>query len=181
MAKYAETKEEMLLMALVDHEEINTEHTWYLDSGCSNHMCGDKTLFSELDNSFTESVKLGNNSKLGVQGKGRIRFEVRGIVFVIPEVFYVPDLKNNLLSLGQLQEKGMKVLIKHGKCKIFHASKGLIIESKITQNRMFCVHARCTSEGQKRLGAYMTSSQKCLQSATIDQSKLWHCRYGHLS
>jgi transposase InsO family protein len=181
MAKYAETKEEMLLMALVDHEEINTEHTWYLDSGCSNHMCGDKTLFSELDNSFTESVKLGNNSKLGVQGKGRIRFEVRGIVFLIPEVFYVPDLKNNLLSLGQLQEKGMTVLIKHGKCKIFHASKGLIIESKITQNRMFCVHARCTSEGQKRLGAYMTSSQKCLQSATIDQSKLWHCRYGHLS
>jgi hypothetical protein len=52
---------------------------------------------------------------LAVQGKGKIRFEVNGIVFVIPEVFYVPDLKNNLLSLGQLQEKGMTVLIQHGK------------------------------------------------------------------
>jgi len=32
--------------------------------------------------------------------------EVNGFVHVITEVFYVPDLKNNLLSIGQLQEKG---------------------------------------------------------------------------
>jgi hypothetical protein len=30
---------------------------------------------------------------------------------VITEVFYVPDLKNNLLSIGQLQEKGLAVLM----------------------------------------------------------------------
>ena len=95
-------------------------------------MCGEKSLFCELDSNFTESVKLGSDSKLAVQGKGKIRFEVNGIVFVIPEVFYVPDLKNNLLSLGRLQEKGMTVLIQHAKCKIFHASKDLIIESRIT-------------------------------------------------
>jgi transposase InsO family protein len=170
MAKYVETKEEMLLMALVKHEKTDTEHTWYLDSGCSNHMCGERSLFCELDSNFPKSVKLGNDSKLAVRGKGKIRFEVNGIVFVIPEVFYMPDLKNNLLSLGQLQEKGMTVLIQHGKCKIFHASKGLIIESRITQNRMFCVHARCSSE-----------EQKCLSSSTADQANLWHCRYGHLS
>ena len=176
MAKYAETKEEMLLMALVDQKEIALAHTWYLDSGCSNHMCGDKSLFYEMDSSFTESVKLGNDSKLGVQGKGRIRFEVKDILFTIPEVFYVPELKNNLLSLGQLQEKNMTVLIKHGICKIFHASKGLIIESKITQNRMFCVHARCSSDEKKLLPSHTASSLKCLSSATTDPSQLWHCR-----
>ena len=61
MAKYVETKEEMLLMALVEHEKTDTEHTWYLDSGCSNHMCGEMSLFCELDSNFTESVKLGND------------------------------------------------------------------------------------------------------------------------
>jgi len=66
MAKYVETKEEMLLMALVEHEKTNTEHTWYLDSGCSNHMYGERSLFCELDSNFTESVELGNDSKLAV-------------------------------------------------------------------------------------------------------------------
>lgn len=42
----------------------------------------------------------------------------------ISEVFYVPELKNNLLSIGQLQEKGLTILFQHGKCKIFHPEKG---------------------------------------------------------
>jgi hypothetical protein len=58
-----------------------------------------------------DSVKLGNDASLQVQGKGSIRMEIDGIVHVITEVFYVPDLKNNLLSIGQLQEKGLAVLM----------------------------------------------------------------------
>ena len=98
-------------MALVDFKEVAPNHIWFLDSGCSNHMCCNKDLFCDLDNSFRESVKLGNDWSLIVQGKGKVRMEVHGIVFVIIGVFYVPDLKNNLLSIGQLQEKRMAVLI----------------------------------------------------------------------
>jgi hypothetical protein len=58
-----------------------------------------------------DSVKLGNDASLQVQGKGSIRMEIDGIMHVITEVFYVPDLKNNLLSIGQLQEKGLAVLM----------------------------------------------------------------------
>ena len=131
-------------MALVDFKEAASEHIWFLDSGCSNHMCGNKDMFCDLDSSFRESVKLGNDSKLTVQGKGKVRMEVNGIVLMITGVFYVPDLKNNLLSIGQLQEKGMTVLIQHGKWKIFHYEKGLIMEPEITHNKMFVVLARCS-------------------------------------
>ena len=96
--------------------------------------------------------------------------KVHGIVFVITWVFYVPDLKNNLLSIGQLQEKGMAVFIQHGKCKIFHLKQGLIIEIKMTHNRMFVVLAHCSPK-----------EQQCFFSFTTDQANLWHCRYGHLS
>jgi hypothetical protein len=47
-------------------------------------------------------VKLGNNSSMAVMGKGNIRLLVNGIVQIITGVFYVPDLKNNLLSIKQL-------------------------------------------------------------------------------
>ena len=52
-------------------EEGNPE-VWYLDSGCSNHMSGNETLFSFIDNSFKSEIKMGNNGTLPVVGKGSI-------------------------------------------------------------------------------------------------------------
>lgn len=74
--------------------------------------------------------------------------EVHGFVHVITEVFYIPDLKNNLLSIGQLKEKGLIVLIQHGICKIFHKEKGLIMETEI-QN-VHCAYSLHT-KGTKML------------------------------
>jgi hypothetical protein len=135
---FAETSEEMLLMAYVDDKQVRSECIWFLDSGCSNHMCGKKELFDVFNEEFKDSVKLGNDASLQVQGKGNIRMEIDGIMHMITEVFYVPDLKKNLLSIGQLQEKGLAVLMQHGTCKIFHPNRGLIIETAMSHNRM-CV------------------------------------------
>jgi len=56
-ANYAETKEEMLLMAHVTLQQAETKHIWFLDSGCSNHMCGQRDIFSHFDSNFRESVR----------------------------------------------------------------------------------------------------------------------------
>lgn len=81
-----------------------------LDSGYSNHMCGKKELFIDLDQSFRQSIKLGNNSNMVVKGKSNMRFQSNGISQTITEVFYILKLKNNLLSIGQLQEKGLVIM-----------------------------------------------------------------------
>ena len=96
---------ELLLMVHV--EKTPDEITWFLDSGCNNHMSGHKHFFSELDESFRKTVKLGDNSNIDVMGKGRIHLQVNNIPQVILEVFYIFYLKNNLLSIGQLQEKSL--------------------------------------------------------------------------
>lgn len=41
---------------------------WYLDTGSSNHMCGDKSFFSDLDETFISTVKFGDNSTIAVKG-----------------------------------------------------------------------------------------------------------------
>jgi hypothetical protein len=66
---FAETEREMLLMAYIDKKENSSGDTWYLDSGCSNHMCGNKSFY-DLDETFREIVKLGNNFCMSVMGKG---------------------------------------------------------------------------------------------------------------
>ncbi|CAL2257440.1 unnamed protein product [Prunus armeniaca] len=47
---------------------------------CSNHMCGKKEFFYDIDESFRESMKLGINSSIAVMGKGNIQIQVNGII-----------------------------------------------------------------------------------------------------
>lgn len=79
-------------------EEAN-QNLWYLDTGCRSHMCA---AFSELDESFRDSVKFGDNSKVALMGKGKITIQTRENSFQnITDVVFVPNLKTRLLSIGQ--------------------------------------------------------------------------------
>ncbi|KAL6319939.1 hypothetical protein AAG906_037015 [Vitis piasezkii] len=121
----------MLLMFYVELYKAKREDAWFLDSGCSNHMCDDRTMFNELDEKFRHLVKLGNNTKMDVMGKGSVKLLLDGVNHVVVEVYYIPELRNNLLSIGQLQERGLAILIKGGMCKIFHPEKVLIIQTNM--------------------------------------------------
>jgi hypothetical protein len=53
-ANYVELgeEEEMMLILYVKMNGVKKRDVWFLDSGCSNHMCGDKSLFTDLNESF---------------------------------------------------------------------------------------------------------------------------------
>jgi len=172
-ANYAELdeEEELLLMSYVELHNSKREVVWFLDSGCSNHMTGNKQWFVELDEEFSHSVKLGNNLRMPVEGKGNIRLEIEGITQVISEVYYVPELKNNLLSIGQLQEKNLAILMQNGECRVYHPRRGLIMHTQMTSNRMFVVLANIV----------LHASSTCLNVSSNHLGDLWHKRYGHLS
>ena len=77
------------------------QNLWYIDIGWSNHMCGDKLAFSDLDETFRNFVTFGDNSKVYVMGKGSVRIHSKEKSDqIISNVFFVPDLKTNLLSVG---------------------------------------------------------------------------------
>ena len=45
-----------------------TSGNWYLDSGCSNHMANDKSIFKDIDDTVKVKVRLGNGAM--VESKG---------------------------------------------------------------------------------------------------------------
>ncbi|RVW45687.1 Retrovirus-related Pol polyprotein from transposon TNT 1-94 [Vitis vinifera] len=57
-------------------------------------MCGDRTMFNELDENFRHSVKLGNNTKMDVMGKGSVKLLLDGVNHVVAEL----PLKYNQIS-----------------------------------------------------------------------------------
>nr|GEV97268.1 copia-type polyprotein [Tanacetum cinerariifolium] len=147
---------------------------WFLDSGCSNHMCGNKERFVDLDQNFSTTVKLGNNTRIIVEGKGNMKMFLNGATYVITDVYFVPELKNNLLSIGQLQQKGLSFLFKSGMCKVFHPEKGLVFQSSMSTNRMYPL-----SENAREITEH--KSEECMYSSDDDLAKLWHERLGHIS
>ena len=161
-------------MAYTETHEAEQVEAWFLDYGCSNHMCGSRGMFTNLDESFIHSVKLGNNSRMNVIGKGSIKLSLNGFTHVMHEVYYVSEFKNNLLSIGQLQEKGLAILIQHGVCKIYHPFKGLIIQTKMSINIMFILLSHTPASPN-------VSSEWCSYTSTNDLFFLWHRRYDHLS
>jgi len=94
--------------------ETNSEDIWFLDFGCINHMTGNIALFFALDQSVQSQVTLGTDSKIFVMGKGEVKiFTKKGEKKTIADVYYVPRMKCNLLSIGQLVQKGYNVFFEN--------------------------------------------------------------------
>ena len=109
-------------------------------------MCGDKFAFSELDESFRDTGKFRDNSKVSIMWKENVTIQTEGNSFrSIANVLFVPDLKTKLLSIGQLQEKEYEVYIKGGVCRTFDEKLGLIAQVSMTANSMFPLHLNNTS------------------------------------
>jgi len=161
--------EEMLLMAWYGGEKT-LQDDWFLDLGCNNHVCNKREYFADTNEEFTENIKLGNNVVLVVKGKGNIRLQINNQIQVIIEVFYVLDLKNNLLSVRQLQGKGLYVLFQHNKCKVYHSKRGVIMNSTMSSNRIF-----------KIIVIVLIDDSTCFSIVTKFIGQLWHCQYGHLN
>ncbi|KAG9458128.1 hypothetical protein H6P81_002636 [Aristolochia fimbriata] len=79
MAMYGESdsnsENALLLTCDVAVEEKN--NMWFLDTGCSNHMTGQRDLFTSLNNTVTTEVKFENNSRIPVKGKDQIGIKAK--------------------------------------------------------------------------------------------------------
>ena len=77
-------------------------------------MCGKKELFMELAKGVHGSLSLGDSSKLPVEARGKITiYQKDGKPEYIFDVYYIPNMKSNFLSIGQLLEKGYKVYMEN--------------------------------------------------------------------
>jgi len=150
--------------------ETNSEDVWFLDSGCNNHMTGNIALFSALDQNVKSKVTLGTDSKISVMGKGEVKiFTKKGEKKTIADVYYVPRMRCNLLSIGQLVHKGYNVFFENDVCTIMDRvpSKRCIAEVKMTRNRMFPLRIRADLKNKEVIAAVTQEASKACQRMKI--------------
>ncbi|GKC69214.1 retrovirus-related pol polyprotein from transposon TNT 1-94 [Tanacetum coccineum] len=111
LAEVQDEDELTLLMARHDEQEERIK-PWHIDSAANNHMTGEEDLFVEMEQS-KGNVKFGDESKAPVKGKGKILIRAKdGSHQYILDVYNVPNLKSNILSVGQLLEKNYDIHFK---------------------------------------------------------------------
>lgn len=133
-------------------------------------MFGTRSLFKELDESKKSDVRLGDNKKIQVEGRGTVRIRTsQGNAKILEDVIFVPSLSHNLPSIGQLMVSGYSISFDDGFCTIRSKKSGQTIATvPMTNNKIFPLE--------------VSMVEKCAMVASRDNdTRLWHLRYGHLN
>ncbi|GKV11977.1 hypothetical protein SLEP1_g23184 [Rubroshorea leprosula] len=135
-------EEEELLLLMATKEERDTEHG---------------------------NIIFGDDTKDPIKGKGDVLIRSKnGSHLLITQVYYVPTLKSNILSLGQLLEMGYDIHLKNGYLTLRDGSHNLVAKVPTEKNRMFLLNVHVD---------HPRSLKTCVEEA----SWLWHLRLGHLN
>ena len=141
VAEVEENKEEMLFTATEAHKcnktEVNNQ-TWLIDSGCTNHMSADLSLFENLDTNYKSRVKAANGQYVGVEGKGEVKINTLAGLKEFENILYVPEIAQSLISVGQLLEDGFSLFFIDGVCTIKDNHGTHLFTAKIS-NRCFSI------------------------------------------
>ena len=132
-------------------------------------MTGHKDWFLSLDESANHKVRFADGSTISVEGHGKVVIQRKdGTAAYIEDVLYVPNMRCNLLSHGQLLEKKYKVIMEDNAMKVYDRSMKLIIKAPMTRNSTFKV-------------GIQVMEHNCLQAERCKEEWLWHYRFGHLN
>nr|GEV64501.1 retrovirus-related Pol polyprotein from transposon TNT 1-94 [Tanacetum cinerariifolium] len=140
---------------------------WYLDSGCSKHITGDRSLLINFVQKFLGIVKFRNDHVAKIMGYGDYKI---GNVTIL-RVYFVEGLGHNLFSVGQFCDSDLEVAFCQHICFIRNLDGGYLLTGS-RGNNIYTLS----------LGDMMASSPICLLSkASKTKSWLWHHRLSHLN
>ena len=152
---------------------LDSSQKWVIDSGATNHMTFNRALFKNFS-TIKERIKVevGDGEALNVEGKGDISLRLklptgRVVRCQLRDVFYVPKLAHNLVSVSQITKSGKRFQFCENTCKIFEKNNILAYGNKI--NNLYV------------LDHVENSSKNISLISKTDQNVLWHRRFCHIN
>ncbi|GBM85899.1 Retrovirus-related Pol polyprotein from transposon TNT 1-94 [Araneus ventricosus] len=133
LAETNETKEKVTfntVLSCVDSQR----NIFCLDSGATSRMCFNEDLFTEINPIDDTYVKLAVDKTVKALAKATVTFDVlvgnqtKGIT--LQNVLYIPDLKNNLISISKLTANNFTVKFQRNHANVIHSKNKTVIIAK---------------------------------------------------
>ncbi|GJW89161.1 retrovirus-related pol polyprotein from transposon TNT 1-94 [Tanacetum coccineum] len=140
---------------------------WYLDSGCSKHMTGDRSRLMNFVKKFIGTVRFGNDHFGAIMGYGDY---VVGDS-VISRVYYVEGLGHNLFSVGQFCDSDLEVAFRKHSCYVRDTDGVELLKGSHGSN----LYTISVEDMMKSSLIFL------LSKAFKHKSWLWHRRLNHLT
>jgi hypothetical protein len=149
--------------------EQQDRRRWVLDTGATNHMMGSKEIFAELDTQIYDTFKFGDGSITNIEGWGTIILTYKnGEHHTLTGVYYIPQLKASILSIGQRDETSCRVDINGGIMRIFDQHSVLLAKVAWDDSRLYYLDL-------------VVGRPVCLTAHASEAAWQWHTRYRHLN
>ncbi|KAI3735684.1 hypothetical protein L6452_15192 [Arctium lappa] len=173
VTKYS--KNEELKFKNLGNQQLKGKSIWHVDSGCSRHMTSNMSCLQDFKHINGGHVAFGDNLTGGkISGKGNV---TKGKM-TFEDVYYVDQLKYNLLSVSQVCDKQHSILFTNTECMILAPGFKVVDESMILlrtprKDNVYCLDMDNVDSD---------SSLNCLVSkSSVDESSLWHRRMCHIN
>nr|GEU80071.1 integrase, catalytic region, zinc finger, CCHC-type, peptidase aspartic, catalytic [Tanacetum cinerariifolium] len=140
---------------------------WYLDSGCSKHMTGDRSWLRNFVKKFIGTVRFGNDHFGDIMGYGDY---VIGDS-VISRVYYVEGLGHNLFFIKQFCDFDLEVAFRKHSCYVRDTNGVELIKGSRGSN----LYTISVEDMMKSSLIWL------LSKASKNKSWLWHRRLNHLN
>nr|GEW24396.1 retrovirus-related Pol polyprotein from transposon TNT 1-94 [Tanacetum cinerariifolium] len=164
-----ETLREIVEEAIIKRPLDNVVHIilWYLDSGCSKHMTGNRSRLKNFMKKSIEIVRFRNDHFGATMG-----YEDYVIGdSVISRVYYMEGLEYDLFSVGQFCDSDLELAFKKHFCYVRDVDGVELLKGSHGSN-LYAIFVK----------DMMKSSPLCLLSkASKNKSWLWHRQLNHLN
>ena len=141
-------------------------HTWLLDSGASFHVTPHREWFTRYEAKSLGTVRLGDSHQCDVIGIGDVMVQFSdGSQFTIQNVRHVLELTRSLMSVGQLDNIGFKVIFASQSFRITKGNMVIAKGNKVGSLYPLVVHQK----------------EHLLTVTKQPMTCIWHGRLGHMS
>lgn len=194
-----EESEEMLLNIEDTPDHTNNPTQWILDSGATCHITCQRNLLTDFTPIVGRKVKVANGFQLNIVGKGKVKIESKNsngqTKILLTDVMYVPEIKGNFISIGELTRKGAQLIFHRDHCDLLLNNKVLatfkfahnlfklneeLYSVREVKNKKGCIHyfhrifGHRNIESIKRMiteklvtGIELTKCEKCESKCTV--------------
>lgn len=158
-----------------------------VDTGCSNHMFRSRAQFGSCKRTEHAKMPLEDNSVIDAAGAGDTQIAVNNTILTVRNALHVPDLSQNLLSVGQSEATGIKHLSHDDRMAIcakddFQPPKGNILATVPRDRDSLC---RVSARRIRTLPDVAPVRDDIRADRTPQRGlvnrHIWHQRLGHLN